>query len=125
MKNEFIHMMNGHCVGDDRVLPFGGEITSIHGVWDLPMIAGEAGDVEYKYQTLTSGPEIELHNLEGTFVNRPDGTWGRLVEHFSENEFFNRKNLKSPYNVPDNYYPAAGLPSDSVFVVRTSSHFRP
>ena len=102
------------------VLPHGGQITSIKGVWDLPMIAGEAGAIKYKYQLLTEGPEVELHNAEGTFVNSPDGTWGQLVEHFSE-EYLSKKKLTLPYNHPDNTTQPPSLPSDFVFVVRTSA----
>lgn len=44
-----------------------------------------------------------------------------LQSHYSDNEFANPKNLRVPRNHPDNYYPAGGLPADSVLVVRTSA----
>jgi len=114
-------MIKGLYLSDDRVLSFSRQIVSIDGVWDLPMLGAEQLDVEHKYQLLTDGPAVELTDLEGPLVNRPDGTWGRIVEHFSENKYFNKNNLMSPRNHPDNYYPAGGLPADAVFVVRTSA----
>ena len=85
------------------------------------MLGAERIDVEHKYQCLTGGPMVDLTNLEGPLVNHPNGTWARIVDHFSDNEFSDKKNLKSPRNHPGNYYPAEGLPSDAVFVVRTSA----
>ena len=85
------------------------------------MIGAERLDIERKYQRLTGGPPVNLSNLEGPLVSHPNGTWARIVDHYSDNEFFDKKNLKSPYNHSDNYYPAGGLPSDAVFVVRTSA----
>jgi hypothetical protein len=70
---------------------------------------------------LTGGPSVELQSLEGPLVSRPDGTCARLVDHFSNNEFFDKRNLKTPRNDPSNYYPASRMPSDAVLVVRTSA----
>jgi hypothetical protein len=116
-----IKMIKGLLLSDDRVLSFAKQVVSIDGVWDLPMLGDEGLDVERKYQSLTNGPAVELTNLERPLVNRPDDTWTRIVEHFSDNKYFNKNNLKSPRNHPDNYYPAGALPADAVFVVRTSA----
>jgi hypothetical protein len=43
------------------------------------------------------------------------------MSHFSENEFFTERDLKTPWDHPDNFHPAGGLPRDSVLVVRTSA----
>jgi hypothetical protein len=102
------------------VIAHGEGVISIYGVWDLSMIGSERLDIEHKYQRLTGGPSVNLSNLEGPLVSHPDGTWARIVDHYSDNEFFDKKNLRSPYNHPENYYPAGGLPSDIVVVVRTS-----
>jgi hypothetical protein len=120
-ENEYFHTIEGIYLGDDRVLSYNREVSTLDGIWDLSMLGAEAIDIEYKYQFLTGGPRVDLYFLDGPFVNRPDGTWARIVDHFSDNEFFNRNNLKSPRNHPDNYYPAGGLPSDAVLVVRTSA----
>src|SRR5229473_3326488 len=85
------------------------------------MLGSEQTDVEHLYQRLTGGPPVELQCLEGPIVCREDGMHCRLQSHFSDNEFANPKNLKEPRNHPANYYPAAGLPADSVLVVRTSA----
>ena len=64
---------------------------------------------------------MDLAFLDGSIVSRDDGTYCQVREHFSNNEFADPKNLSEPYNNPLNYYPAPGLPADSVLVVRTSS----
>jgi hypothetical protein len=114
-------MVKGLRLGDDEVLSLDRQIVSIDGVCDLPMLGAEQLDVEHKYQLMTDGPAVELTNLGGPLVSRPDGAWGRIVEHFSENKYFDNNKLKSPRNHPDNYYPARALPADAVFVVRTSA----
>jgi hypothetical protein len=117
-----INMIKGGLyLGDDKVFSFNNRPVTIGGIWDLTMIGSETIHVEHRYQLLTGGPSVELQSLEGPLVNLPDGTWGRLVEHFSNNEFFDKDKLKSPRNHPNNYYPAGGLPSDAVLVVRTSA----
>ena len=40
-------------------------VTTIEGVWDLPMLGAERLDIEHKYQMLTDGPEITLTMLDG------------------------------------------------------------
>ncbi len=85
------------------------------------MLGSEQTDVEHLYQRLTGGPPVELQCLEGPIVCREDGMHCRLQSHYSDNEFANPKNLREPRNHPANYYPAAGLPADSVLVVRTSA----
>jgi hypothetical protein len=70
----------------DEFLVLEDEIKSISGVWDLPMMGGEALDVEHKYQMETNGPEVTLTNLEGAFVER-DGVICQLQEDFDNNEY--------------------------------------
>ena len=77
-----------------EVLSLNRQIVSIDGVWDLPMLGAEQLDVEHKYQLLTDGPAVELTDLEGPLVSRPDGAWGRIVEHFSENKYFDKNNAQ-------------------------------
>jgi hypothetical protein len=120
-ENTFVHMIDGLPLDQDRVFSYDDEIISIDSVWDLTMFGSEKLDVEHEYQRLTGGPAVDLTILEGPLVNDPNGIWARLVDSFSENKFFDKNKLKSPYNHPGNYYPAGGLPSDAVFVVRTSA----
>ena len=54
-------------------------------------------------------------------VTHPNGTWAIILERFSDDEIED-KNLETlPDNHPSRYHPAGGLPSDAVFVVRTSA----
>jgi hypothetical protein len=113
-------IIEGVEVGDQVIecLPL---IFQLQDVWDLKMQGAERIDVEHRYQFLTGGPPVDLYSLAGPIVCREDGAHCQLQLHFSDNEFANPKNLKQPRDHPDNYYPAAGLPDDSVLVVRTSA----
>lgn len=98
------------------------EVTELEAaVWDLPLVAGERLDVEHKYQMLTGGPEVSSVYLDGALVQSTRGTLFELQEHFSGNKHFDKKDLKKPFQHPGNFYPAGGLPSDSVLVVRTEA----
>ncbi len=115
-ETETFHCIQGLCVNEEEVLELGESIVDLEGVWDLTMLGAERLDVEHRYQMLTSGPAVNLVFLEGPIVSREDGTACRLVDHFANNEFFDKKKLAEPWNNPTNYYPAGGLPSDSVLV---------
>ncbi len=117
---EATEIIEGVEVGD-QVIEYLPLIFQLQDVWDLKMQGAEQIDVEHRYQFLTGGPPVDLYSLAGAIVCREDGTHCQLQLHFSENEFANPKNLKKPHNDPANYYPAPGLPADSVLVVRTSS----
>ena len=109
----------GVSLDNGNVFSGSGEIITIEGVWDLSMIGVEKSELERKYQLLTGGPHVQYISNYGPVVNRPDGTWARILSHLSE--IRPEDKLNSPYNHPDNYYPAYGLPSDAVLVVRTSA----
>lgn len=150
-------MMEGLPLDSKRVLELEDNVTSIEGVWDLPMIGGERLDVEHAYHQHTGGPAVTLTYLDGVFVEGNNGNMCQLQESYDENEFqlgsnaslkelkdiieINRigkakaaelltkhKQDREKYlekkrsrNHSEDYYPAGGLPSDSVFVVRTSA----
>lgn len=105
----------------ERVLILDDAVTSVSGVWDLPMIGSETLDVEHQYQQLTDGPAVTLVGIEGTFVQSRDGELCQLQDHFEDNEFVDKSRLKKPWSHKNNFYPAGGLPRDSVLVVRTES----
>ena len=63
------------------------KVTSIDGIWDLPMLGSEALDIEHNYQMLTGGPAVTLINLEGTFLQKDNLTICQLQESFDDNEF--------------------------------------
>jgi hypothetical protein len=119
--NEPLDLIEGVEIGD-QVIEFDNRVVTLEGVWDLKMRGAEKIDVEHQYQWLTGGPPVDLQALYGPIVCRQDGMHCQLLEHFSNNEHFDPKNLKEPRSHPDNYYyPAGRLPADSVLVVRTSA----
>jgi hypothetical protein len=113
--------VSGMQIAEDKFLQLDKVVTAIDGVWDLTMLGAEHTDVEHKYYFLTGGPSVEDQTLEGPIVRREDGMHCQLLSHFSDNEFVNPNSLKEPRNHPANYYPAGGLPADSVLVVKTSA----
>ena len=113
--------LKGICIDENQVLELKEEVETIDGVWDLPMIGSERLDVEHEYQKRTNGPEVTLTGLSGTFLRADDGRLCQLQEHFADNEFVKKDTLKKPGSNPQNYYPAGGLPTDGVLVVRTSA----
>jgi hypothetical protein len=127
---------------------FRGNILTIKGVWDLPMLGTERLDIEHEFQMLTGGPEVTLQGLDGAFVEREDGVIFQLQERFPNKDSIQnsdklndiekkivdagtitkerllekkKERANRPFNHPDNYYPAGGLPRDSVLVVRTQA----
>lgn len=62
-------------------------VFSIAGLWDLSMIGAERIDVEYAYQNLTGGPEIELVGIDGTFVEGENGDLCRLQTSMDDNPY--------------------------------------
>ena len=113
-------MLQGININGKEVLELTDEVVSLDGVYDLPMIGAERLDVEHKFQQLTGGPAVTLSNLEGAFVAREDGHLCQLQDHFEDNESL-RKNLKTPWSHPSNFYPAGTLPHDGVLVVRVGA----
>ncbi|WP_028100448.1 hypothetical protein [Pseudoduganella violaceinigra] len=59
-----------HYLGDDRWMTFREAVTTITGVWDLPMVGGEAFDVVSLFHALTGNPIIAPDHCDGTFVIR-------------------------------------------------------
>lgn len=86
-KDEFLVCLQSLKIDDDRYLTLEKNITSIGGVWDLPMIGSEQLDIEHLYQMLTGGPSITLETLEGAFVEKSGGVMCQLQEDFDDNEF--------------------------------------
>ncbi len=141
----------------DRYLTLDDRVTTLKGVWDLPMIGNEHLDIEHEYQQLTSGLEVTLEGLDGAFVEGVDGTICQLQESYDDNPYQKGSNAqlkrleekiaadnlgaeeskelldrhkkdraewiaeKKTRPDSDNYYPAGGLPKDSLLVVRTAA----
>jgi hypothetical protein len=72
---------------DKHVIEFDENVTTLKGVWDLPMIGTERLDIEHYYQQLTGGPPITLQNLNGAFVDGRDGQIFQLQESYDKNEY--------------------------------------
>lgn len=60
-------------VDRDSYVKFTGEIKTIEGIWDLPMIGGERIDIEERYQQLTNGLQMNWQALEGVVIQGPGG----------------------------------------------------
>lgn len=103
---------------DSPFLSFGEEVKTIDGIWDLSMLASERIDVEFELHQIIGGPPVELVNLEGTFLNRPDGTWASLQDRFDGKVVVDEKGGKK--TLSGGYFPAGGLGDDCIKVVRTS-----
>lgn len=73
-------------IGNEQFINWSEKVTGINGVWDLAMLASERIDVEFVYQQLIGGPEVELTNIDGTFLRRGD-IFCRLVESWDDNEY--------------------------------------
>jgi hypothetical protein len=69
---------------------------------------------------LTDGPDVGSASFECQIVSREDGTYCEIREHLI-NKTGTSENLIKPHHHPDNYFPANGLPTDSILVVRTSA----
>lgn len=106
-----------HVLVTDAENPDGA--TTITGVFDLTMRGAERLDVEHRYQQLTDGPEVTLICLDGAVVQSLDGTYWGLRDSFDPHEIELPDGRKK--KVPRTYYPAGGLPDDSVLVVRSSA----
>jgi hypothetical protein len=118
---------------------FEDSVSTIEGVWDLPLVGNEGLSVEQEYQRLTGGPEITITSLSGAFVEREeDGQLCQLQERLDKDELrqleerfnadANTTYIYPPsemenreYNHLDNYKPVGGLPDESVLVVRTQA----
>ena len=87
------------------------KVICINGIYDLVMLGNERLDIEQEYQMLTNGFKVELVCIEGTYLKHPETEiMYELQDHFKDDS----ESMKDERN----YYPAGGLPKDSVLVVR-------
>lgn len=109
----------------EHLLHLDEKITTIDGVWDLPMAAGQQYVIENEYQKMLDGPRVESPIVGAGFFVREGGDVFQLYEECDET--FMVKTIEGEKIIdlkddPNPYYPAAArLPDDSVLVVRTSS----
>lgn len=111
------------CMGvqwdEDNLIIEDGERVSIEGIFDLPKVGAAHLCVERHYQRMTGGPEVTLGCLGGTLVQEEDGTYWLLQDSMSPREIDMPDGTKKKFD--RSYFPAGGLPEDSVLVVRTSA----
>ena len=69
--------VGSHKIGEDIYLKFDDKVTRIRGVWDLPMIGNERHLIEYDYQRLIDGQEIDIPSTGSYFV---EGQYGEICE---------------------------------------------
>ena len=77
-------------------------------------VGTQALDVADKYQMLTGGPPLDSMREAVAFVSREDGTTCELLDRLPSTSLEKPSDIR--YDVP-----VDRLPSDSVFVVRTSA----
>lgn len=117
----FVHIVDGTTISGEQVVVWETGIASLEEVFDLPLVGSERLDVEHLCQRLSGGPDVELMNLEGTFVTMPDGHWFKLMTRYDDELLAIQHARRAPRNEAENYYPSDALPSNSEFVVRTVS----
>ena len=97
---------------------FEDHVQSIDGIWDLAMKGNERIGVEFELHQMIGGPEVTMINVDGTFLNRPDGTWAALQDQFDDEVVTDKDGRKK--KIRGDYYPAGGLGDDCIKVIRTS-----
>lgn len=82
-----VPMLKSLATEGGRFINLEEEVTTIKGVWDLPLVGCERIDVEYAYQQLIGGPEVTLQGLDGSFVSRGEDTVCQLQESWDKNPY--------------------------------------
>ena len=128
---------------EKRVFQLENEVTSLYGVYDLPMVGAEVIDVEQRCQKLSDGPEVTLEDYEGAFVQGEGFTIYQLQDYPDDNVIKSSGDLEEPKwidiepgeamrlqqkraeahdrELTRSCYPADRLPHDAVLVVRTNA----
>ena len=108
----------GSLTEETPFIHFDKDVVSIDGLWDLALEGGERIDIEYDLQRLIGGPEVITMNLNGTFLNRRDGTWAALQDRFQDRVVVDENGTKK--KIKGDYFSAGGLGTDCTRVIRTS-----
>jgi len=111
-----VRCVDGTALPDGSVVEYERRIRTLIDVWDLAMLGGDQLELENRYEESQCRVPPDLMNLEGAFVTDGKGLYCQLLER-NENS---KVSLDHPIDDPCHYYPAAGLPEDSVLVVKTS-----
>ncbi len=113
----FIRCVDGTVLPDESVIEYEPGVKRLLDVWDLAMLGGDRLEIENRYEESQCREAPELFNLEGAFVTDGKGLYCQLLDRFENSKV----SMECPIDDPSHYYPAAGLPEDSVLVVRTSA----
>lgn len=123
-KESLFVCLRGGEVGGGECITRGGDVETIDGLWDLTMIGAERLDIEHALQQETGGASVDLICLDGVLLSRPDGTYARLQDEFTDEER-PRKTFDINASPEDRrqeeqkrYFPAGRLPPDVPLVVR-------
>ncbi len=124
-QGKFFLSYGGDFIDQDNLIEYENKLTTIKGIWDLPMHGGERLDILHALQAEIGGPPVTLTCLDGTLLVDPNDPtrYAQVLEHYSNNEYCKDGNdrKKYPYGEFNSYYPAGGLPDDAVIVVRTGA----
>jgi len=63
------------------------KVSTVRGVWDLPMFGGERLDVEHKCMRLVDGPSITDETLDGAFIWHGPSDICQILADFDDNEY--------------------------------------
>lgn len=106
--------LSGHLLTlAGKIFHVDGDVVSLDGIFDLPMIGGERIDVEFTFHQLQFHPEPGHVSLDGVLVRRSDGQLYELQERHEK-----RADWRDRMGNPANFHPAGALPDDRIFVVR-------
>ncbi|MBO1114663.1 hypothetical protein [Bordetella petrii] len=62
-------------------------ISTVWGLWDLPMFGGERLDVEHECLSITGGPSITAETMEGAFIWHSEDSICQIQADFDDNEY--------------------------------------
>jgi hypothetical protein len=107
----------------DNFLRMENRVSTIIGVWDLPLIGAERVDVENRFHKLTGGPEVTVEHIDGAFIKDEDGSFAVLQESYHSPEIerdLGDSPWYEPQDHPGNYFSVDRLPEQSILVIRAA-----
>ncbi len=107
----------GPLLDEGRGLLLSNQVVWVTGVFDLPMIGGEAKHVEQRCHQLMGGPEVHAPFFLDLYLQR-DEIFFQLRDRSTFESYLDRKPVE-PHDSAENYELARCLPEDSALVVRT------
>lgn len=87
----YIASTDNLCINEETYISLEDKISTITGVWDLPMWGAEALDVEHRFHSLTGGPSVTLIQLNGAFIKNESGAVCQLHDKFGNDTYIGSK----------------------------------